>query len=53
MLCKPDSEEALHGCSENAHFYHPGSGDAVGHRSLVPVALVGRDGMFWINEHMV
>src|SRR6266516_6475626 len=44
MGCKPETEEALHGCSENAHVHYPGSGDAVGHCSLVPVALVGRGG---------
>ncbi len=44
MGCKPETEEALHGCSENAHVHYPGSGNAVGHRSLVPVALVRRGG---------
>jgi predicted helicase len=28
MLFKPD-KEAVHGCSENAHFHDPGSGDTI------------------------
>src|SRR6266487_4184179 len=44
MGYKLEIEEALHGCSENAHVHYPGSGNAVGHRSLVPVALVRRGG---------
>src|SRR5438045_3193184 len=42
---KPETEEALHGGSENAHFHDPGSGNAVGHRSLAPVAWVRRGGI--------
>src|SRR6266536_5024895 len=44
MLCKPDREGTMYGCSENTHFHDPGSGDGGGHRSLATVAMVGRGG---------
>src|SRR5712692_2745502 len=41
MLFKSD-KEAVHGCSENAHFHDPGSGDDAHPRPLAPLAIVGR-----------
>src|SRR6266849_4185012 len=41
VMFKPD-KEAVHGCSENAHFHDPGSGDGGRHRPLAPLAIVGR-----------
>src|SRR5436309_10569073 len=36
------AEEGTDGCSEVTHVYDPGSGNGAGHRSLAPLAMVGR-----------
>src|SRR6266705_1892050 len=42
MAYKPETKEALHGCSEVTFFHDPGSWNSSRSRSLASVAIVGR-----------